>query len=279
MAYLNEYEYYANSGVSPTDAEWGSYQYVSLKDIVNNYKLMYTGNQEQVNNIDSYKVLFHAKRAIQELNYDAFKEVKSLELEVADSLRFILPHDYVNYIRISVVKDGILYPLQTNSQLLSSTSYLQNEDGEINFADNTPDTVTAEDSELDLAEGVRLFSTGRGSDATYSNSNPQYIVDKARGVINFTSAMSGQTCLIEYISDGMEGGDDSAVKVNKMFEEYIYAYITYAILDSKLGVQEYIVRRALKKKTALLRNARIRISDIHPGRLLQSLRSQGNTIK
>ena len=77
----------------------------------------------------------------------------------------------------------------------------------------------------------------------------------------------------------MEGGDNSLITVNKMFEEYLYAYISYSILDSKLGVQEYVVRRALKKKTALLRNARIRISDIHPGRLLQQIRAMGNTIK
>ena len=30
--------------------------------------------------------MFHAKRGIQELNYDAFKEIKSLELKVYDDL-------------------------------------------------------------------------------------------------------------------------------------------------------------------------------------------------
>ena len=57
------------------------------------------------------------------------------------------------------------------------------------------------------------------------------------------------------------------------------SYISYVILDSKLGVQEYVIRRASKKRSALLRNARIRMSDINPAHLLQSLRSQGNMIK
>jgi hypothetical protein len=64
-----------------------------------------------------------------------------------------------------------------------------------------------------------------------------------------------------------------------MFEEYVYAYIQYSILDSKLGVQEYVVHRAKKKKAALLRNAKIRISNIHPGRLLMNLRGQNKWIK
>ena len=91
--------------------------------------------------------------------------------------------------------------------------------------------------------------------------------------------MANETCLLEYISDGMEGGDDSLVSVNKLFEEYVYAYIKYMIVNSRVGVQEYVVRRSKKDKTALLRNAKIRLSNIHPGRLLMNLRSQGNIIK
>ena len=274
---LSEYQYYLNSQVEPTDANWGSHQYVSLADIINNYNLIYVGNQSLVNNVPPQVILFHAKRAVQELHYDAFKEVRAMELNVEDSLRFILPRDYVDYVRISVNKDGILYPMQQNTQILSATSYEQDAAGELVF-DGT--NLTEVDSNLDLAEGARILQFGRGSDAQFSNKNPQFVIDKMRGVINFTSEMSGQSCVLEYISDGMnETGNPADISVHKFFEEYIYAYITYAILDAKLGVQEYVIRRALKKKTALLRNARIRISDIHPSRLLQTLRSQGNTIK
>ena len=76
--YLTDYQYYENDGNLPQDKNWGSYQYISLKDIVNNFLLMYSGNHSLVNNEERYKILFHAKRAIQELNYDALKEVKVL---------------------------------------------------------------------------------------------------------------------------------------------------------------------------------------------------------
>jgi hypothetical protein len=91
--------------------------------------------------------------------------------------------------------------------------------------------------------------------------------------------MADELCILEYVSDGMENGDNSQISVNKLFEEYVYAYIQYAILDAKLGVQEYIVSRARKKKTALLRNAKIRMSNIHPGRLLMNLRGREKWIK
>ncbi len=91
--------------------------------------------------------------------------------------------------------------------------------------------------------------------------------------------MNGQKCILEYVSDGLYNGDNSNISVNKLFEEYIYAYIEYAIMSSKVGVQEYIVNRLRKKKSALLSNAKIRISNIHPGRLLMNLRGQAKWIK
>jgi hypothetical protein len=91
--------------------------------------------------------------------------------------------------------------------------------------------------------------------------------------------MANNSCILEYVSDGMEGGDDTQVTVNKLFEDYVYAYISYQILNGKLGVQEYVVNRARKAKSALLRNAKIRLSNIHPGRLLMNLRGRDKWIK
>ena len=91
--------------------------------------------------------------------------------------------------------------------------------------------------------------------------------------------MANELIILEYVSDGMENGNDGLVQVNKLFEDYIYAAIEYAILGSKVGVQEYIVARLRKKSAALLRNAKIRISNIHPGRLLMNMRGIDKWIK
>ena len=307
MTYISQYKYYENEGVNPLDANWGSYQYVSLKDIVNNYMLMYSGNHSLINNEQRYKVLFHAKRAIQELNYDAFKEVKVLELKVLDSLRFVLPSDFVNWVRVSMYKDGVLRPLTENIQTLSATTYLHDHNDNLLF-DQDGNVLKPEYSNLDLdrikgtkksiylnknsqfdglegycCDGNWYFDYGIGAryglNTETANANPTFHIDRKAGVINFDSTMADQQCILEYISDGMENGNNSLITVNKMFEEFVYAYISYSILDAKLGINEYIIRRAMKKKTALLRNAKIRLSNIHPGRLLMNLRGQDKWIK
>ena len=307
MAYISEYQYYENGGVAPKDENWGSYQYVSLYDIVNNFMLMYSGNHSLVNNEERFKILFHAKRAIQELNYDAFKEIKILELSVTDNLRFVLPADYVNWVRINMYQDGVLRPLTENIQTNFSNAYLQDNDGNIlfdidgnvlkpQFSDIDFDRIKNTKKSIYLNQGSQFsglegynyddnwyFEYGIGAryglNTETANFNPTFKIDKKSGVINFSSDMSGSVCILEYVSDGMEGGDDSKISVNKLFEDYVYAYIEYAILNSKLNVQEYVVRRAQKRKTSLLRNAKIRISNIHPGRLLMNLRGQSKWLK
>lgn len=306
MAYISQYQYYTNNGTTPTDANWGSYQYISLQDIVNNFLLMYSGNHSLVNNEERYKILFHAKRAIQELNYDAFKEIKVLELTIPSSLIFILPSDFVNWVRISLYKDGWLRPLTENIQVMSSSAYLQDNNGMILF-DQNGNVLEPQYSNIDYdrlkntkksiylhpgpyygyegwnLDGLWYFqydiSTRFGLNTETANFNPTFNIDKKRGVINFDSSMADESCILEYISDGMENGDVSSITVNKMFEQYIYAAIKYEILNSKFGTQEYIINRARKDRASLLRNAKIRISNIHPGRLLMNLRGMDKVIK
>lgn len=305
MAYLTGYQYYENEGNNPEDANWGSYQYITLKDIVNNFMLMYVGNDKLVNNVERYNVIFHAKRGIQELNYDALKETKIVELSVCDNATVVLPPDYVNWVRISLYKDGVLLPLTENVNTNFAKSYLQDndcrvlfdEDGDVLIGtsmldgdriDGLQKTQYLGDGKLNGAlgynvEGKWIFDYAVGArfglNTETANVNPTFKINKASGVISFSSAMAGEIVVLEYVSDGMEGGDDANVSVNKLFEDYIYAYIKYAILNAKVGVQEYVVRRAQKDKSALLRNARIRLSNIHPGRLLMNMRGAQKWLK
>ena len=306
MAYINQRKYYTNDGVVPTDSNWGSYQYVSLDNIMTNFELMYDGNHSLVNNENRYKILFHAKRAIQELNYDAFKEIKALELTVYDDLRFVLPSDYVNWVKLYLFQGNTLRELTENIQVQSSIQYLQNSTAVFGYDGNN--NVSTIESNLDTARkdgslnSIYLNQNNEADDngncidcdgdiynsrigARYglntetANINPTFTIDKKAGVINFDSTMANRQCVLQYISDGMENGDDSQISVNKLFEDYIYAYIQYAILNSKFGVQEYIINRARKNKQALLRNAKIRLSNIHPSRLLMNLRGEDKWIK
>ena len=306
MAYITNYQYYTNSGTVPQNANWGEYQYVSLKDIVNNFMLMYVGDDKLVNNITRYNVLFHAKRGIQEINYDALRNIKVLQQSVGDDLRFILPPDYVNYVRISVEKDGILFPLHENSQINYADEYLKDNNGNLLF-DQNGEVLEEELSQLDrdrlaglpkqqfLENGLRYGDWGwcvdgscyfnyrvggyYGLDTSKANVNDSFRINKQSGVINFSSGVNAQSIVLEYVSDGMENGADDSVTINKLAEDYLYSYIRWAILDNKIDTQEYVVRRAKKEKMAKLRNAKIRLSNMHSGRLLMTLRGRDKWIK
>jgi hypothetical protein len=230
-----------------------------------------------------------------------------LQLTVDDGLRYVLPSDYVNWVRVNLYKDGYLRPLTENIQILSSLAYLQDQTGKILF-DQNGNALSPEHSEIEIQRlrgtkksiylnpqsmynGEYGWDTGGtwyfeytlgeryGLNTETANGNPTFAIDKKAGVINFNSDMYNQSVILEYISDGMENGNDASVSVNKLFEKYVYAYIQYEILNSKIGVQEYVVARARKEKSSLLRNAKIRISNIHPGRLLMNLRGMDKWLK
>jgi len=309
MPYIQPKKYYTNDGVSPTDENYGSYQKVFLADIVNNFMLMFYGNGSLVNNEARYKVIFHAKQCIQNIAYDASATPISLQLTVGENLKFIFPPDYVNFIKLSLYKNNRLVQMTESIQVMSATQYQQDANAEIEFYGD--DVILVEPSEIDgdrlnghlktmylnqnnpndLLNGEYGWwignqwyfeqSYGRrfGLNTETATNAPTYSIDRAAGVINFSSDMINQSCILEYISDGLYNNDDSQIYVNKLFESYVYAYIEYEIMSSKLGVQQYTINSLQKKKSALLSNAKIRISNLKPARLLMNLRGQNKILK
>ena len=75
-------QYYSSSD------NYGNYQYISLDKVIDTFNLRYVGDDKLINNVRRYDIIGHAKKGLQELNYDALKEIKKLELEVGDDLRF-----------------------------------------------------------------------------------------------------------------------------------------------------------------------------------------------
>jgi hypothetical protein len=109
MASLNqtEQEYYNSN-------DYGSYQFVSLQDIINQFMFVYVGEDKIISKASRTDVAFHAQRALAELSFDTFKSYKAMEVKVPSTLRVELPHDYVNYVKLSAIDDDgakrVLYP-------------------------------------------------------------------------------------------------------------------------------------------------------------------------
>ena len=72
-------------------SNYGSYQFTSLNDIVNNFIIAYVGESKIISKINKTDVLFHAKRGIQEFNFDTLPSTKSIEIDLPSTLAFILP--------------------------------------------------------------------------------------------------------------------------------------------------------------------------------------------
>jgi len=287
---LTDYQYYENAGTSPRDENWGNYQYVLLKDIINKFYLMYVGDDKVISDCKRYEVIFHAKRGLQELNYDVAKEVKALELDLPDNLTMILPKDYINYVRISWVDDdGNLRPMVTNNQSTIATAYLQDNNYNVMFDQNGDALEGTSMTEINSAnpKSNNLYDSGSlyqygsrfGIDGKIANQNGKFIIDKNLGVIRFSSDVKTKTIVIEYVSDGLSDLAEDEIKVNKLCEKFLYQYIKYEILSNKYGVQEYIVQRAKTEFRAIRNNTKIRMMNIRYDEILQSLRGQTNWIK
>ena len=107
-------DYYQQGEADNFPTGFGNYQFIALRQIINNFMYIYVGENKIITKVNRTDVQFHAMRAIQELSYDVFRSVKSQEIEVPNTLKMVLPQDYVNYIKLTKVgNDGIervLYP-------------------------------------------------------------------------------------------------------------------------------------------------------------------------
>jgi hypothetical protein len=64
-----------------------------------------------------------------------------------------------------------------------------------------------------------------------------------------------------------------------MIEEAMYAHISHAIIASRINQPEYIVNRLKRERSAKLRNAKIRLSNIKIDELTQVMRGKSKWIK
>lgn len=285
------------------EENYGGYSYLTLNDIINNFMVAYVGTGKLIGNAKRTDVIFHAKRALQEFSYDTLKSIKSQELSVPTNLSVPLPQDYVNYVKLSWVDNSgvkhIIYP----TTLTSNPSELPIQDSrgvaiQSSYDDNIQSTSLTEErwntnnSGNIIAESMNLYPNGwygynwgyggfygqaYGLDPQYANYNGTYTINEREGKINFSSDLVGLVVIFEYISDGLAYNLDS--RIPKLAEEATYAYILHAIISTRANQPEYLVRRLRDEKSAKLRNAKIRLSNIKLEEITQVMRGKSKWIK
>ena len=291
------------------EENYGTYQYVKLSDVIDNYMVGYVGDGKIIQTAKKSDVLFFAKRSLQEFSYDTLKSIKSQELTIPATLSLIIPQDYVNYVNISWIDDfGVKRPLYPNNNLTTNpySKLLQDNRGvptQDNFGEDIEGTSltverwrTANAERLLNGEALEQFDNlaygmygndfgsgpwnwGRlyGLDPQYSQSNGWFGINERDGLFTFSSNLVDRLVVIEYISDGL--AYDLDTRVPKMAEEAMYLSISYNLLANRANVSESMIARFKKDKRAALRNAKIRLSNIKLEEIVQVMRGQSKWIK
>ena len=261
---------YYNSGTGH-----GDYQFTSLTDIINNFMIVYVGEEKVIQKVKRTDVSFYAQRALQELSFDTFKSTKSQEIEIPPSLTMLLPQDYVNYVKISWTgADGIKRIVYPTSKTSNPFAILQNTDGTYDFGsssvlqeqdatDHESDTWTnystasnTDNQDLETTYWKNLLGERYGIDPQHSQANGSFFIDEANGRIHFSSNINGKTIVLDYISDSL--GTDDEMRVHKFAEEAMYKWIMHSIVATKSAMPEYVVARYKKEKRAAIRQAKLR---------------------
>ena len=275
----------------------GSYQHISLADIINNFMISYVGEEKIIPKVKRSNVLFFAQRAIQELSYDTLKSEKSQEIEVPDSLQMKLPHDYVNYVKLAWIDAaGIehrIYPVRVTG---NPTALLQ--DNNYNYLfDNNGKLLTANESETNKRfkdlnvpadssddyyikdnDGFQELKGARyGADPEFMNANGSFFIDQLKGKIFFSGHLTGKIVTLKYISDGVATAEEKVI--HKFAEEAMYKCIAHAILATRANTPEYLVNRFKKEKFAAVRTAKLRLSNYKAEEMAQVMRGQSKWIK
>jgi|TARA_R110000851_G_scaffold167781_2_gene313570 hypothetical protein len=121
-----------------------------------------------------------------------------------------------------------------------------------------------------------LQSERYGLDPQHAQINGSYFIDDLKGLIHFSSNMSGRTIVLDYISDSL--GTDGEMQVHKFAEEAMYKSIAYAICSTTISGQQ-LVPRFKKEKFAAIRQAKLRLSNIKLEEITQILRGKSKWIK
>ena len=126
-----------NTYYNVTPTNFGEYEYIYISEIVDNFIAAYVGEGKILQKTLKGDVNFHAHRALQELHYDTLRSCKSIEIEVCPSLKMPVPHDYINYVKLTSVDangiEHIIYPTRHTSHPFAieqeDCAYVFNADG------------------------------------------------------------------------------------------------------------------------------------------------------
>lgn len=265
-------DYHNDSGLH------GSYQYITLKEMVDDFMVDSIDDDDILKNTRRSLVVKHAKRGLRRINQGRLGRVIPVEITVPDSLTLALPHDYVHYLRVSlVVKDEAtnswrLQPLNINQNISTADGYLQDNDWEILFDSDgyvlTADATNAYAKPYKKYQFTESSCQRQGNAGLNTSKLSKYgevKFDEERGKIVFSSNLSDREIVLEYRSDGLakDTYNEGQIKVHKDLRECLYDFTYWACLYRKKSVAKSVKDEAWRRYKTTLHQAKLDRSDFN----------------
>jgi hypothetical protein len=254
--------------------ENGSYQYVPISVVIDDFLYETTDDDSILKNTRRTKIVKHAKDALRELNKSTFNEEKATEITVPESLYVVLPHDFVSEKRVSViVYDELssslkLLPLNKNTNIHISVGVLQNNIGDLLF--DVDGKVLNTDGSNAYAKPFKTYQFVQNQ--SDHEKFGEYVIDKNRGRILFSSDLALKDIVLQYRTDGLQFdkyGEDE-IRVHKDMIQVLKDLMFYTLIRMRQGVSRGDKMDALNRfKTtrheAKLESLKLNLVDIFRG--------------
>lgn len=190
--------------------------YIKLDEIIGDV-IVEEGKSSENDFLRYFKL---ALNGLKELHFDVGGNIRTVELIVNPStLTVDLPDDYINYTKIAIHgSDGDLHSLGLRNQksLIKSTTNSIISDDELNPT---------------FYEYTQEYGVGGGN-----NANGYYRVDSENRTIQFTSSLSGDKIILEYISSSSLNSKDNTVVVHEYCAEALRSYIHWKSIQRKRNI-------------------------------------------
>lgn len=271
------------------ESNYGNYQYIPISQVIDSIELEADAdNDSLLKGIPRYLFVKYALDGIREMNKGGIGDELWRELEIDSSLQFILPVDFVDYLKVFVVGDDKkLYLLDYNSSMNIAQTYLQDDEFNILFDDEG--FPLEADGENIYNEGFSNYSyagdgcsTGRVNlDTSKISKHGDFMVDKKRGVIAFSSNLDGKNIVLKYLSDGLQQQNINGeqITIHKHLKATIEDYIYFRAIDRRRNVSSREKLKAYNRYRATKHKATILLADITYQKINKAMRSVFKPLK
>lgn len=242
------------------EANHGNYQFVPLKEVVDDLQFEFNQNGHYLEHTRRTSILYHAKECLRKYNKTVKNDPLAIEMTVPENLVIAMPHNYVDWLRVSVVvtddnTDSYrLKPLDINTNMNIAIGYLQDHNAEILF-DQSGGILQADATSV-YAQPYKKYEFDndamggqRELDTSKLSKYGEFAIDQKRGKIVFSSDLYDKEIVLEYISDGLEFDTyaEETIKVHKKVVEMVKDWVYLECVNPKRDVPANEKERARRR--------------------------------